>query len=54
MNFARDVVGAAPPERLAMIERGLVPSPERDPAAFEQRLMPVRVSQKRSRFRTAG
>ena len=41
-------------ERLAMIERGLVPSPERDPAGFEQRLMPIRVSQKRSRFRSAG
>ena len=41
-------------ERLAMIERGLVPPPERDPAQFEQRLMPTRISQKRSRSRSAG
>ena len=41
-------------ERLAMIERGLVPPPERDPAQFEQRLMPTRISQKRARSRSAG
>jgi Domain of unknown function (DUF6249) len=41
-------------ERLAMIERGLSPPPERDPADFERRLMPIRASQKTVRTRSAG
>jgi FtsH-binding integral membrane protein len=43
-------------ERLAMIERGLIPSPELDPAAFERRagLRLRRESHSSVRFRTAG
>jgi hypothetical protein len=41
-------------ERLAMIERGLAPPPERDPAAFEGRLLPRRASQTAVRTRSAG
>ena len=40
-------------ERMAMIERGLAPAPEKDPAAFEQRLMPV-ASPRTVRTRSAG
>jgi hypothetical protein len=43
-------------ERLAMIDRGLIPSPERDPAGFEAQagLTVRRVSSSAVRFRTAG
>ena len=42
-------------ERIAMIERGMVPSPEKDPAGFD-RLMTARHSQSRVavRFQSAG
>jgi hypothetical protein len=43
-------------ERLAMIERGLLPSPEMDPGAFERRtgLGTAPVSQTGARSRSAG
>ena len=42
-------------ERIAMIERGLVPSPETDPARFESMMGPRREpSAKSLRFRSAG
>jgi hypothetical protein len=41
-------------ERIAMIERGLVPSPETDPAGFEAMLAPRPPSVKAIRYRTAG
>lgn len=43
-------------ERLAMIERGLLPSPELDPGAFERRtgLGPPPASQAGARSRSAG
>ncbi|HEY7501704.1 MAG TPA: DUF6249 domain-containing protein [Vicinamibacterales bacterium] len=43
-------------ERLAMIERGLIPSPEADPGRFEEALSPERSPQDRSvvRLRSAG
>lgn len=43
-------------ERLAMIERGLVPSPESDPARFEASMAsaPVVESAVATRYRTAG
>jgi Flp pilus assembly protein TadB len=43
-------------ERLAMIERGLIPSPERNPAAFESAagLRPFTESAAGARYRTAG
>jgi hypothetical protein len=43
-------------ERLAMIERGLLPSPELDPAAFEQHLgrPPQRETATAVRWRTSG
>jgi Domain of unknown function (DUF6249) len=43
-------------ERLAMIERGLVPSPESDPQAFERAISMTRrdESQSSSRARSAG
>jgi hypothetical protein len=41
-------------ERLAMIERGVVPSPEKDPVAFEQRMMLGPASPRASRTRSAG
>ena len=44
-------------ERIAMIERGLVPSPETDPKGFEQRMQTLRVFHDHSpahRFRTGG
>ena len=41
-------------ERLAMIERGLAPPPERDPAAFERQILPSRPSQTAVRSRSAG
>jgi Flp pilus assembly protein TadB len=43
-------------ERLAMIERGLVPSPEVDPGAFEERMARSRVKETPGsvRSRTAG
>ncbi len=44
-------------ERLAMIDRGLIPSPELDPAAFERRsnvTPPAQESQPTSRARSSG
>ena len=42
-------------ERIAMIERGLVPPPEADPAAFDRLLNSRRpVSRTGARFRSAG
>jgi hypothetical protein len=43
-------------ERLAMIERGLMPSPETDPVAFERAIMLARSPESRSasRMRSAG
>jgi Domain of unknown function (DUF6249) len=43
-------------ERLAMIERGLMPSPETDPIAFERAIMLARSPESRgtSRMRSAG
>ena len=43
-------------ERLAMIERGLIPSPELDPAAFERRsnVAPVPEPQVTTRARSTG
>ena len=43
-------------ERLAMIERGLIPSPERNPAAFESAagLAPVEEAEAGIGYRTAG
>src|SRR5438270_7486137 len=41
-------------ERIAMIEKGLIPSPETDPAGFDAMLAPRRPSVKAVRFRTAG
>jgi hypothetical protein len=44
MNSRRQVREMEHRERLAMIERGLVPPPEVDPAAFEQRLLARRAA----------
>ena len=42
-------------ERIAMIEKGLMPSPETDPARFEALMAPPRpLSNKAQRYRTAG
>lgn len=42
-------------ERLAMIERGLIPSPERDPAGFESATgLTTRPADAGTRYRTAG
>lgn len=41
-------------ERIAMIEKGLMPSPESDPAGFDAMLAPRRLSPKAIFFRTAG
>ena len=41
-------------ERIAMIEKGLVPSPETDPAGFEAMLAPRSPSVKAIRYRTGG
>lgn len=41
-------------ERLAMIQRGLIPSPELDPAAFEEALGDYSESTAADRWRTAG
>ena len=41
-------------ERIALIEKGLVPSPESNPAAFESMLGPPRVSVRALRYRSAG
>jgi hypothetical protein len=41
-------------ERIAMIEKGLVPSPETDPAGFDAMLAPRGPSVKSIRYRTAG
>jgi hypothetical protein len=43
-------------ERLAMIERGLIPAPEMDPAGFEQRsgLAPAEGSRSAARSRSGG
>ncbi len=54
MNNRRRLLEIAHRERVAMIERGLVPTPERDPAGFEAGtgLAPRRTSAER--YRTAG
>ena len=41
-------------ERIAMIEKGLMPSPESNPAGFDAMLAPRRPSPKAVFFRTAG
>ena len=41
-------------ERIAMIDKGLLPSPETNPAAFEAMLAPARPSIQAIRYRTAG
>jgi hypothetical protein len=42
-------------ERIALIEKGVVPSPESNPAGFEEALAPHRViSSKALRYRSAG
>ena len=41
-------------ERIALIEKGLVPSPESDPAGFESALAPRPVSAKAVRYRSGG
>jgi hypothetical protein len=42
-------------ERIALIERGLVPSPETDPAGFERLMTPRRpISQTGARYQSAG
>lgn len=41
-------------ERIALIEKGLVPSPEKDPAGFESALAPRPISAKALRYRSAG
>lgn len=41
-------------ERIALIEKGLVPSPETNPAGFESALAPPRVSARALRYRSAG
>jgi hypothetical protein len=55
MNSRRQIREMEHRERLAMIERGLVPPPEMDPGAFEQRFQPLRGETQGSlRFRSAG
>ena len=57
MNNRRRLLEIAHRERVAMIERGLVPSPELDPAAFEAgaKLSPQRGAVGAGeRYRTAG
>ena len=41
-------------ERIAMIERGMVPPPETDPAGFERRMHAVDSMQHRTEYRHAG
>ena len=42
-------------ERLAMIQRGLMPAPETDPLGFEEQIEPVRSDgMRKERWRTAG
>jgi hypothetical protein len=41
-------------ERIAMIEKGLVPSPETDPAGFDALMAPRRPGVKAIRYRTGG
>ena len=42
-------------ERLAMIQRGLMPAPETDPLGFEEQIEPVRSEgMRKERWRTAG
>jgi len=42
-------------ERIALIERGLVPSPESDPAGFEKLMSPRRpISRTAARYQSAG
>src|SRR5689334_22962413 len=41
-------------ERIAMIEKGLVPSPESDPAGFESALARRPISARALRYRSAG
>lgn len=41
-------------ERIALIEKGLVPSPESNPAGFESALARPPISEKARRYRSAG
>jgi len=41
-------------ERIALIDKGLVPSPESNPTAFESALGPPRISARALRYRSAG
>ena len=55
MNNRRRLIEVAHRERLVMIERGLVPSPEVDPAAFESATgLGARRASSGERYRTAG
>src|SRR5687768_18556666 len=56
MNNRRRLIEAAHRERVAMIERGLVPAPERDPGGFEAGtgLSGPPPNAKAERYRTAG
>jgi len=56
MNNRRRLIEAAHRERVAMIERGLVPAPERDPGGFEAGtgLSAPPPNAKAERYRTAG
>jgi len=54
MNNRRKMREMEHRERLAMIERGVVPSPERNPAAFEAAIDSVKVDDRSQRYRTAG
>ena len=55
MTSRRAVREMEPRERLAMIQRGLVPAPESDPLGFESAVAPFEGDSLRSeRWRTAG
>jgi len=54
MNSRRQIREMEHRERLAMIERGLMPPPEVDPAGFEQRLGRTPETAGTIRFRSAG
>lgn len=54
MNSRRQIREMEHKERLAMIERGLVPPPEVDPAGFEQRLSRGPETEGTVRYRSAG
>jgi hypothetical protein len=55
MANRRKLLEMAHRERIAMIERGMVPPPEVDPAGFERRVLGLRpASRSSARFRGAG